>query len=88
MESDFNPYTDSDGYHSPATVEELTQTNVKSILQLEAAAKNNQKTTERIAEVIANFCGSMTFVWVHVVWFGIWVLVNYLPGIEHFDAFP
>ncbi len=88
MKSDFNLQTDSDDYHSPATVEELTQTNVKSILQLEAAAKENQTSTERLAETIADFCGSMTFVWVHVIWFGIWVLANSLPGIEHFDAFP
>ena len=30
----------------------------------------------------------MTFVWVHVVWFGIWVLINVLPGMPHIDPFP
>ena len=78
----------SDDYHSPSTVEELTKTNVKTILQLEATAKDNQTTSERLAKTIANFCGSMTFVWVHVVWFGSWVLINSLPGIAHFDGFP
>jgi len=78
----------SDDYHNPATVEELTETNVRTILQLEATAKDNQTTSERIAETIANFCGSMTFVWVHVVWFGSWVLINALPGMNHFDGFP
>lgn len=86
--ANLNSRTYSNDYHSPATVEELTQTNVKTILQLEAVAKENQATTERVAEMIAHFCGSMTFVWVHVIWFGIWVLANSLPGIEHFDAFP
>lgn len=75
-------------YHSPATVEELTETNIKTILELEAAAKQNQTTTERLAKIIADFCGSMTFVWVHVIWFGGWILANTLPGIEHFDQFP
>ncbi len=41
-----------------------------------------------VAEAIANFCGSMIFVWVHVVWFGGWVLINVSPGIKHIDPFP
>lgn len=77
-----------DDYHTPQTVEELTEQNVETIVQLETAAKANQTTSERIAEVIANFCGSMTFVWVHVLWFGAWVIANAVPGIEHFDPFP
>jgi len=75
-------------YRTPASVEEVTQTNIKKILELENAAKENQTTTEKIAEIIADFCGSMTFVWVHVLWFGGWVLANTLPGIKHFDEFP
>jgi uncharacterized membrane protein len=30
----------------------------------------------------------MTFVWIHVVLFGGWILVNSLPGFNHFDGFP
>jgi len=25
---------------------------------------------------------------VHVVWFGVWVLANTLPGVRHFDPYP
>jgi uncharacterized membrane protein len=84
----FNEYSNSDDYHNPSTVEELTETNVKTILQLEATAKDNQTTSERIAEKIANFCGSMTFVGIHIIVFGGWILANSLPGINHFDPFP
>jgi len=28
------------------------------------------------------------FVWVHMIWFGAWVILNVLPGIPHFDLFP
>jgi uncharacterized membrane protein len=80
--------TDTNEYHNPATVEELTQTNIKTIVELEAAAKRKQTTSERIAERVANFCGSMTFVWVHVAWFAVWILADTLPGVEHFDPFP
>jgi uncharacterized membrane protein len=30
----------------------------------------------------------MTFVWVHVAWFGGWVVLNVIPGIRHIDPFP
>ena len=75
-------------YHTPSSVEELTQKNIETILELETAARDSQTLTERIAKFIADFCGSMTFVWVHVIWFGGWILANVLPGISHFDEFP
>jgi uncharacterized membrane protein len=30
----------------------------------------------------------MTFVWVHVVWFGGWIFFNSIPGVGHVDPFP
>src|SRR3954452_23377686 len=75
-------------YHHPKTVEERTQRNVQTIVQLEEATKGQRTRTDRIAEAIANFCGSMTFVSVHVVWFGFWMALNVLPGLPHVDVFP
>jgi uncharacterized membrane protein len=70
------------------SVEDLTQRNVELIRQLEETAKQERKRSDLIAEAIANFCGSMTFVWVHVAWFGAWVVINVAPGIPHLDPFP
>lgn len=66
----------------------LTQRNVELIRQLEESAKRERARSDLVAEAIANFCGSMTFVWVHVVWFGAWVGINVAPGIPHLDPFP
>lgn len=45
----------------------------------------------RIAQFITNFAGSMLFVYFHVIWFGIWILLNF-TGFKHFihpfDPFP
>jgi uncharacterized membrane protein len=30
----------------------------------------------------------MTFVWVHVIWFGGWIVINLLPRLPHVDPFP
>lgn len=73
---------------STASVDKLTQRNIEAVRELEEAAKEERTASDRVAEVIANFCGSMTFVWVHVVWFGIWILINLVPGLPHIDPFP
>ena len=50
------------------------------LTKLEEAAREQRKPTDRLAEKIASFCGRMTFVWVHVVWFGGWIVLNLVPG--------
>ncbi len=70
------------------SVDDLTQRNVELICKLEESAKQERPRSDFIAEAIANFCGSMTFVWVHVVWFGGWIVVNLVPGLPHIDPFP
>jgi len=70
------------------TVDELTEQNIEKVSKLEQTAREQRTHTDRIAEAIANFCGSMSFVWVHVVWFGGWILLNSLPGLRHVDPFP
>ena len=71
-----------------STVEQLTQQNVETITRLEEEARAQRTPADRVAEKIASFCGSMKFVWVHVVWFGSWILFNAIPGLPHFDTFP
>jgi uncharacterized membrane protein len=73
---------------SADSVDQLTQRNIEAVRELEEAAKEERKASDRVAEAIANFCGSMTFVWVHVVWFGIWILINVIPRLPHIDPFP
>src|SRR5690348_4514446 len=75
-------------YHQPRTVDEMTNQNVQTIVQLEETAQANRDKTDQMADVIAQFCGSFTFVWVHLIWFAAWIIVNGLPGLPHFDAYP
>lgn len=75
-------------YHKPHTVEDVTAQNVETIMRLEDVAKTNRDLTDRMADIIGKFCGSYMFVWVHVIWFGGWILINALPSVPHFDPFP
>ena len=80
--------TDTSHEQTPRTVEEVTKRNVHSIVQLERAARASRSNADRIADSIAQFCGSMTFVWVHVIGFAGWILANSLPGLRPFDPYP
>lgn len=79
----------SNGHHpARASAERLTEQNVETVTKLEKAAREQRTPADRLAERIASFCGRMSFVWVHVVWFGGWILLNTIPGIPHIDPFP
>jgi CRP/FNR family cyclic AMP-dependent transcriptional regulator len=45
---------------------------------------------QKSADWIAEFAGSITFLMIHVVWFGIWLTLNSVrfPGIPQWDRFP
>ena len=87
--SSVSPAATSNGKLSAGpSVDQLTEQNVETVTRLEQAAKEQRTPTDRLAEAIARFCGSMTFVWVHVVWFGGWILFNLIPGLPHVDPFP
>lgn len=70
------------------SVEELTQRNIEVVRKLEEAANEQRTASDRVARMIARFCGSMTFVWVHVIGFGGWIALNLIPGVTHIDPFP
>jgi uncharacterized membrane protein len=44
----------------------------------------------RLTDAITNFAGSMSFVYLHTAWFGVWVLINLglLGASVAFDRFP
>lgn len=76
-------------YHQPASVDDLTDQNVRTIVELERAAKVSNSLSGQIATSIAKFCGSMPFVWLHVAWFGAWIAWNASPWFSpHPDPFP
>lgn len=77
-----------DPYRTAGSEEELTEQNVKSIAKLEEAARSKRSLADRISDWVAAFCGSMVFVWVHVVWFTGWIGCNSLGWFPHFDPFP
>jgi uncharacterized membrane protein len=69
----------------------LTRRNVEIVAELENSANDQRSATDRLADVITAFVGSMAFVYIHVLWFGLWVGLNTLPILPEgwrIDPFP
>src|SRR5436190_13459112 len=44
---------------------------------------------DRVADVLTAFSGSLTFVYFHAIWFGMWIVLNLgWLGIKPFDPYP
>jgi uncharacterized membrane protein len=61
--------------------------NIETLSARERDAAANAPLSHRIAERITAFTGSMTFVLIHLLLFGFWILANTvgLPGVPKFD---
>lgn len=46
--------------------------------------KKYRETETKFAEIITNFAGSMLFVYLHIIWFGVWIIFARQIG----DSFP
>src|SRR5687767_5991506 len=73
---------DKDGPHMARIVER----NIEALLNRRKADEKNRSTEALIADRITRFAGSMTFIYLHLLLFGGWILLNLgLFGIRPFD---
>jgi uncharacterized membrane protein len=75
-------------YRKGTTGADVTRENIEAMRRLEEAQLAQRTTADRIAAAIAHFCGSMAFVWIHVVGFSAWIAYNALPWFSPFDPYP
>jgi uncharacterized membrane protein len=67
----------------------VIERNIRTIIRLRQKAARERSRHDRIADTITSSSGGMGFVYVHIVWFGLWILLNAgLVGVRAFDPFP
>lgn len=67
----------------------VIERNIRTIISLRLKAAKRRSVQDRMADAITSFSGRMVFVYVHIVWFGIWILLNTgRAGVHPFDPFP
>jgi len=62
---------------------------IRTIVHMRMKAARQRSISQRIADVVTSFSGTMIFVYIHIIWFSIWILLNSgLLGMAPFDPFP
>ena len=67
----------------------IIEKNIHTIVHSRQFAASQRNGEERIADAITDFSGRMYFVYFHIVWFAVWILINLgYFGIKPFDPYP
>ncbi len=74
--------------NNPALADVLEH-NIRTLMQLREHAAKGRGIQDHLADIITTFSGRMAFVYLHVGWFGAWILLNTGRfGVAPFDPFP
>lgn len=80
--------TESREQDNPA-LSQVIERNIRALIHLRTKAARGRGLQDRIADVITSFSGRMVFAYVHIAWFGLWILLNTgRLGAPIFDPFP
>jgi uncharacterized membrane protein len=65
----------------------VVERNIRALLEHRQEQQVTRTRQERIADAITRFAGSMKFVYIHLMVFGLWVLINLglIPVVPGFD---
>jgi uncharacterized membrane protein len=70
----------------PSGLAQVVERNIRALLVRHHQERQQAGWQERLADAITSFTGSMSFVYLHLAIFGLWIIMN-LPGVPlpHFD---
>ena len=65
----------------------VLQRNIEALQQRRQREQADASVEQRVADAITRFTGSMTFVYLHVAFFGFWIIANlgWIPGVPAWD---
>jgi uncharacterized membrane protein len=74
-------------FPQPVGLSPVLDRNIKAICERRQREAQVASWEERAADAIARFTGSMTFIYVHLLIFGVWIVANlsWLPGVPAWD---
>jgi uncharacterized membrane protein len=68
---------------------QVIERNIRTIINLRVQADHARGIQDHLADAITAFSGRMGFVYVHIVWFSLWMVLNTgWFGVRPFDPFP
>ena len=88
-ESQPNRMENEDPEKDNPALSKVIERNIRTIIHLRTKAAQERGLQSRIADAITSVSGRMIFAYVHIVWFGGWILLNTGRfGMRVFDPFP
>lgn len=65
----------------------VVERNIQALLAHRRAAERGSSRSDKVADAITRFTGSMTFVLIHLIGYGLWITINLgsIPGVAPFD---
>lgn len=67
----------------------VVERNIDTLVEIREHMDRRKSGQDRIADWVTWFSGSMIFVYIHLVWFGIWLAINLgWTGLHPFDPYP
>jgi uncharacterized membrane protein len=71
----------------PSPIATIVERNITALFARRRTEDGQRGGQERIADAVTRFTGSMTYVYIHLVLYGVWIATNLgvVPGIERFD---
>ena len=89
QQSQKNPKEQDDQGNNNPALSKVIEKNIRTIIHLRTKATRERHIQDRMADAVTSFSGRMVFVYVHILWFGIWILLNTgWFGVRGFDPFP
>ncbi len=89
QQSQLNQKENEDQVKDNPALSKVIERNIRTIIHLRTKAARERSLQGRIADAITSFSGRMIFAYVHILWFGFWILFNTGRfGVRVFDPFP
>jgi uncharacterized membrane protein len=83
------PKLKADSRKDNPALSKVIERNIRTIIHLRTKAASERSLQGRLADAITSFSGRMVFAYVHIAWFGVWILLNTGRfGLHAFDPFP
>ena len=76
--------------HNSDLHKKLAHVQREKINSFKAKMDAQRKTSEKVADFLTESFGTVLFLVINAIWFGIWIIINtgLIPGIPVFDPFP
>jgi uncharacterized membrane protein len=73
-----------------ALLADVIDRNIVTLLRLREETARRRTLQAYLADSITWFSGKMMFVYLHVIWFGVWIVANMglIPSLRPFDPYP